>query len=337
MNDINFFSESNYLYLPTKSNPKVALAVDNTEVAKNAFKLYNPFSKKAKMLKNIASGLYVNWNTVITKLSNDNSKSNSEFIQYLEQKLGVLLISSIYFATAKDKVVVQLQTENKVYGYLKFPLNDIGVSRLLNEKKAIDILSKQDIVAPVLLSDSYKSNPFILLKEVKGEIQTVSKEKLDVLLSSFKKAKRCQLNKHPRILRLLEKLNINGLSNYTEIIHVICNRSQKEYYEVYEHGDFTPWNLVTNNKTVIPFDFEYFEEDGLEYFDIIKYYYQTGRLLQQLSQVKLIDLIYKAIGIPEIDLLFQLFLIKEIAIQKSNNKSYIFEKELLDYIHHEKV
>jgi len=337
MNDINFFSKNNYLYLPTKKNPKVALAVDNIDVAKNAFKLYNPFSRKAKILKSIASKLYVNCNTVANKLRFTNLKPTSEFVKYLERKLEITLITSIYFATEKDKVVLQLQAKNKVYGYLKFPLNDIGASRLLNEKKAIDVLSKQNIVAPLILFDNYKGSPFILLKEVKGEIQIVSKLKLDVLLSSFKKTKKHSLKKHPRVSNLLKKLTALGLYDYIKMIHVICDTSEQEYYEVYEHGDFTPWNLITSNTNVIPFDFEEFEEFGLEYFDIIKYYYQTGRLLSQLSKAELIDSIFKTIRIPEIKILFQLFLFKEIATYKSNNSPYIFEKELLEYILHEKI
>ncbi len=337
MNDINFFSESNYLYLPTKKNPKVAIAFNNAEVARNAFKLYNPFSTHGKILKNIASTIYVNCNTVVNKLSSDNLKSTSEFIQYLEQKLAVTLVVSIYFATEKDKVVIQLQTENKVYGYLKFPLNAVGSSRLLNEKKAIDILSKKNIVSPVLFSDQYKGNHFILLKEVKGAIELVSKPKLDALLSSFKKTNKYQLKQHPRVLQLLEKLTILGLDDYTEMVHVICNASKNVYHEVYEHGDFTPWNLITDNTDVIPFDFEYFEQYGLEYFDIIKYHFQIGRLLDQLSNRKLVESIFRAIQAPEISMLFQLFLLKEIIAHKSNNKPYLFEKELLDYIYHGKV
>ena len=47
MKDIEFFSLNSYIYLPTKQNPKVALVVDNSDLANNAFKLYNPFSFKA--------------------------------------------------------------------------------------------------------------------------------------------------------------------------------------------------------------------------------------------------------------------------------------------------
>ena len=58
MNGIEFFSDSNYLYIPTSKNPKVVIALNNKKIAKNSFKLYNPFSKKAKIVKVICSFLF---------------------------------------------------------------------------------------------------------------------------------------------------------------------------------------------------------------------------------------------------------------------------------------
>ena len=51
MNATDFLSSNSYIYLPTSKNPKVALVVDNSALAQNAFKLYNPFSQKAKLFK----------------------------------------------------------------------------------------------------------------------------------------------------------------------------------------------------------------------------------------------------------------------------------------------
>ena len=53
MKDFNFFSDNKYIVLPTKTKPKVFLSIDNN-CKKNSFKLYQPFSFKAKLLKSIA-------------------------------------------------------------------------------------------------------------------------------------------------------------------------------------------------------------------------------------------------------------------------------------------
>ena len=57
--------------------------------------------------------------------------------------------------------------------------------------------------------------------------------------------------------------------------------SEVNYLEVYEHGDFAPWNLMVTEKGIIPFDFEYFEEFGLEYLDEIKYHFQIEHFLKR--------------------------------------------------------
>lgn len=336
MNAINFFSINTYLYLPTASNPKVALAIDNKALANNAFKLYNPFSEKAKWLKKITRFLFLNGNFWLRKVAPVKKQSSSEFIQYLEKKLNLQLVSSIYFATAKDKVVLQLQNNHQIIGYLKFPLNQTGVRRIINEQNAIEILSKEIIVSPVMLSDNFKDTPFLLLHELQGNIGNVSKNDINALLHKFKKDKKYCLKDHPRILQLKEQLEETKLFQYVTILEDCIATSREYYHEVYEHGDFAPWNIVHTQNGYVPFDFEYFEENGLEYMDLIKYYFQIGFLLQKLSIKELITYISEKINIPEIIILLKLFLIKEILRKTEENESSVYEKEMLKYLSNEK-
>ena len=80
----------------------------------------------------------------------------------------------------------------------------------------------------------------------------------------------------------------------------------------------------------IPFDFEHFVEDGLEYFDLIKYYYHIGKLLEGKKDKELVVYITKQINIKEVKDLLQLFLIKEIIRNKEENESYAFEENILE-------
>ena len=91
----------------------------------------------------------------------------------------------------------------------------------------------------------------------------------------------------------------------------LCSKSKKEYRLVYEHGDFAPWNIVKVKDDYVPFDFEYFVEDGLEYFDLIKYYYQIGNLLEKKTNDELKKYIYSKIKFDEIEIIYELYLIKE--------------------------
>ena len=126
MNATNFFSSNEYIYLPTVKNPKVALAVDNSALVKNAFKLYNPFSQKAKLLKKGSHIVFTNFNALSKLVWKTKKEEKSAFVSYLENKLGKSLVVSLYFATINDKVVMQLQTPDaEIVGYLKYPLTAV--------------------------------------------------------------------------------------------------------------------------------------------------------------------------------------------------------------------
>ena len=318
MTSIDFFSSNSYIYLPTKQNPKVALAVDNANLSKNAFKLYNPFSSKAKFLKKIASITSINLNPISKIFTN--KKNKSDFINYLEDLLEQTLHVSVYFATANDKVVLQLQsTEAKILGYLKFPLNEIGIKHIKNEIDAIDILSKEKIIEPYLLTREYEHRPFVLLKELDGDIGKIEDSIVLNLVKKFKKDKIYKLSNHPRVIKLKKDLEKFNMSKSLNALESICLKSTCNYTLVYEHGDFAPWNIVKVQDRYIPFDFEYFVENGLEYFDLVKYYYQVGSLLEGKDNLDLKEYVCSKIDFDEIEVVYDLYMIKEDIMKKMEN------------------
>ena len=328
MSNISFFSSSSYIFLPMKNNPKVALSVDNSLLAQNAFKLYNPFSSKAKVFKNVSEFSFTSLNLLSKLLSV--KKEKSAFIEYLEELLEQPLSVSIYFATAKDKVVLQLQSSDaKIIGYLKYPLNTVGLKHIKNEIRAFEILSSKEIVEPYILKDNYNGKPFLLLKELDGTIDRVDQEFIENVLKKFEKDSFYVLSEHPRIKELKKQLVQNSMKEYISRVQSICDDSITKYKLVYEHGDFAPWNIVKVKGKYIPFDFEYFVEDGLEYFDIIKYYYQVGKLLESKINEELYIYVKNQINILEFKECFELFLIKEIVRQSEEGEAFEFEKNMM--------
>jgi len=331
MDATNFFSANNYVFLPTVNNPRVALVIDDVDAVKNAFKLYNPFSSKAKLLKKVSVMAFSHFNAVSKKVWNVQEKEKSDFVAYLEKKLGKSLVVSLYFATINDKVVLQLQTTTaEIVGYVKYPLNEIGLRHLENEKKALEILSDKKIISPYLLADTFEGKPFLLLSNLEGDIGMVDKSTLHKIFLPFKRDGGYELLDHPRVVVLKQNLETNGLSKYLPLVEKVCQSSTVKYALTYEHGDFTPWNIVKVADTYIPFDFEHFVEDGLEYFDLIKYYYQVGKLLEKKKEEELIDYISEQIEAIELKALLTLFLLKEIVRNVEENEPYDFEVELLE-------
>ncbi len=328
MKNTKFFSSNSYIFLPTKMNPKVALAIDNSTLSKNSFKLYNPFSRKAQVLKNIIKFITINMN-FLTQISAQ-KKVKSDFVNNLEKLLKESLVVSIYFSTVNDKVVMQLQSiDAKIIGYLKYPLNNIGVKHTKNEIKAFNIIISKKIIEPYILSQEYDGKPFLLLKELNGTIDIVSKKDINNILRKFQGDESYRLSFHPRVVELKKILLKYNMEAYIVKLDKIVSKSTLEYMKVYEHGDFTPWNIIKVNNKYIPFDFEYFVEDGLEYFDIIKYYYQIGKLLKFKKDKELYDFVKNNINILEFKELFELFLIKEIMINIEENRPFGFEENII--------
>ena len=66
--------------------------------------------------------------------------------------------------------------------------------------------------------------------------------------------------------------------------------------------------------------------------DLIKYYYQVGKLLNNLNNHELISFIKKEININEIELLLKIFLIKEILRDTEENESFSYEENILELL-----
>jgi hypothetical protein len=326
-------TENKYLLLPTKKNPKVALNIRNRKAAINAFKLYNPFSIKAKLLKyfffflTYLSPFYVK--KIFSKVIDD----KNALIRHMVNELQEDVIPSFYYATNKDKVVLQLQTlEGDIVGYLKYPINEIGLLHIENEEKAIQILSDKKIVHNYLLQGEFHGTPFILLSPLEGHIGLIERQSLEQLVLKFRKDGLFLLGKHPRIKTLEQNLKSVNLTEYVQILASTIQESTTQYACVYEHGDFAPWNIVNAGGQLIPFDFEFFVNEGLEHLDMIKYYFQVGTLLQNKSGKELISFVHFNIHIDEFFCLFKIFLIKEIYNKTIHNEGYEFELDLLSIL-----
>ncbi len=330
MRETDFLSLNNYIYLPTKKNPKVVLAVDSAVMSKNSYQLYNPFSSKAKAFKKVTAFLFSNCNRIARLFWQVHRGSKSSFIRYLEAKLGLPLVSSIYFATAKDKVVLQLQNrEEQIIGYIKYPISEIGIKHIETEHRAIKALSAQGIIQDALIYDYYNDNPYLLLTNLDGKTGIFENKQIEKLLLKFTRGEAFLLKDHPRILSLKKSLNNLVLNEYLTLLERVCLKSSKEYALAFEHGDFAPWNIIEVNEELTPFDFEYFVENGIEDFDLIKYHFQVGRLILGKESGGLIAHIFENTELAENESLLILYLLKEIIRNKEENETSDFEVKML--------
>ncbi|TMM58202.1 hypothetical protein FEE95_01890 [Maribacter algarum] len=337
MDNTEFLSGGVNLVLPTKNNPKVYLNIENGRSAREAFKLYNPFSKKARLLKTFTKFLSIYFNFFAKIILPTVRSEKSKFIQELERRLDKEIKSSVYLSTAHDKVVLQLLENGSILGYLKYAISPLGHKRILNEKKATKMLFELDLIPELIDEGSYDKRPYIILQNVEGSIGNLEPSQYQVVLDLFKKQNSFKLVDHPRIHKLRSQLEFLELWELCEILDQAINHSTNQYYEVFEHGDFAPWNLIWVANELMPFDFEYFEEHGLEHLDALKFQFQVNHLLHNKRDKKLLESIRNEVGIPEFNSIFSVFLIKEILMKVEVDEPYGMEMSLLNLLSYKNI
>ena len=98
--------------------------------------------------------------------------------------------------------------------------------------------------------------------------------------NQYRKKNTYKLQTHPRIIELRLNLKDNGLLDILKLINEGVKSGKDEYLEVFEHGDFAPWNLIQTKENILPFDYEYFEENGLQFLDELMYHFRVITLLK---------------------------------------------------------
>jgi len=320
MKDIKFYSNSIYISLPSRKKPRVELAIDSKTIKNLSFKLYQPFSNKAQFLKKIAQVFpyFFRFNT-----------NKSEFIAFLDNRYHCSLVSSIYHATDKDKVVLQLQSKGGIIGYMKVGLTNKGNDRVKSEIKAFEML-KNDFIPTVLDNGQYQGHSFLLLESIDG-VSNLDNASTDTsylkLLNKGKLEKKLPLKNHPRIVSLKQKLLRLDTKEFVTIFNSLDLELKSPV--CYEHGDFAPWNIINVARKTTLIDFEYFTEEGLMEFDLIKYHFQVASLLKNLRGQSLITYVQKNIEIESFYTYMTLFLLKEVCSKLHDGLEYSIEEQLL--------
>lgn len=327
----DFFSEGRYFNLPIIRN-RVSLFMDNPKLFKTSIKLYMPSSKKAIIVKGLIESLNTYFPKALFLFSIKYGKG--KFIDFLEKKYKKEIVSSIYYPTISDKLVLQLITlDGNIFGYMKIGTQVKGNEKVLRELNAINILTNEtNLLNKGYLIDKGKYNDFdyIILKEIEGKNNNLTISALSKIFNELNKGKLFLLKDHPNFIELLENTSKLKQKELNEVLKQILNISNKKYSLVFEHGDLAPWNIFEDlDGNIKLFDFEYFENNGLEFMDKFNYYYQTGILLKKMKYQELFEFLKIKIQIEEFYIMFAIFLIKKIISKIKEESNYNQELDFL--------
>lgn len=298
-------------------------------MALNSLKLYRVYSAKAIFLKKLIKVL-----SSLGLISLFSKKSvQSEFADFLEQNFkseeGPLVLSK-YLATDGDKVIFQIQGAKGVIGYLKYALNEAGREKLERELEGMEVFDQCGIKSlEVLWKGTYKGFPFFVSEEVEESKSELQKLDFNPYLNKLKREQEYPLSSHPRIEQLRLFFQEKKLTKYGELLDDLVQNSTQSYALAYEHGDFCPWNVLQNGDEVRLFDLEYFEKDGIESFDLIAYHFRVATHLQGMDGTELFGYIKKELASSEAEVLFKLFLLKEVMETYTLGRTHMVDIEAL--------
>jgi len=323
MNDFDFFSGGKYIYFPFLKSKKAALPSDDRETLNLAQNLYSPFSLKGRLLKKIKCNFYCFFGKKVEK---------GALISELENRLKVEFITAVYWATDKNKIVVQLINKDTrtIYGYLKISNSKLGDNLIKNEINALEHL-KSEVAPKLIVSGYWKHSPYFIMEHVDGKAlnSELDGHVLGSILSKLSLSnKRTKLKDHQRFKGIIQSLKTIKGYDFDGI-------ALKNIYvsSSIEHGDFAPWNILTNEKSCTRLiDFEMYTFNGIEGLDLIKYYFQHGHLVKKYDGLLLIEYLGNRIKNKDFYTLLLVFLMKEICNKHTECEDFTHDVYILELL-----
>lgn len=316
---------NNVLYFPWKRKPKLILSLGSYEEFVLGLSMYQPSSLQGKFIKYIFFLLY-------PFLKFFKGSLDDEKLQILTDFQDVV-VQSFYFSTDQQKYVMLAKCERTgARLIIKVSNTPLGISRLKRELSGYHLFRSLNLTHFKLHTSHSANNKFSLtyMHEI-FDFNIQNTNYVCNLVSQLRRGLYLSPSTHPRIQNIFLKIKKNLYEELLDKLYESITLSNSEYEICYEHGDLAPWNCYDINGEHGVFDFEYFEEDGIEGFDLLRYAYSIALLKGKNLKERLqnIDDFYQSIGERLDSFLLIFFLCDEINRKAEENLDYA---ELENYL-----
>lgn len=305
--------EGYYLKIkPPRGNKIFYFNLENNIVFNNSLELLQPHSKEGRLFKKYLKKSFLFFKIIKKVGLIKKKKGNEIFINSIHKQINFEGNQmSFYKSEDSDKIVIQIISNEFVKGYIKFPLNQKGVEKLKQEIQNYRFIKNKD-VTPKFFYCKFNSIPLLFVEKLIP--LRIDHFDLKSFLKKLKSSEKYKLVDHPRQKEIKRKFfDATNNQNLINMLDLRLSKNSNKFCVVFEHGDFTPWNLFQNeNREVKIIDLEYSNPLGLEFIDEIRYYYSEEKLVQKKNEVNLYKLIQsKFDGIEDFNLVYILFLMEE--------------------------
>ena len=280
--------------------------------------MYQPSSWKGKLIKYIFLVSYP-----ILKLSNQTYDNN---LLEVINSLGEVRVFGIYFSTDRQKYIVLAYCMN-TKKVLVFKLSNtlLGISRLKREINGYDLFKSAGLThfeRYHIDVTEHRARVSYSHEDYNFNVQNTAY--VCNLVGRLRRGKKLSAHNHPRIKSILAKIEDYLYPDIFENLRKRVDCSETEYELCYEHGDLAPWNCYQKQGCYGIFDFEYFEYDGIEGFDLIRYAYSIAMIKGGSLKDRLQYVSYFFLSIDEYldEFLVVLFLCDEISRKIEDDFDY---------------
>ncbi|HHJ14472.1 MAG TPA: glycosyltransferase [Gammaproteobacteria bacterium] len=292
-----------YVALPAGKSPRICFDPCSHESIKSAFELYRPHSLKGKLLR--LAGIVLSYTRLIARFSffrvtPDVSGKLAEYDRQLGESLELGDITTAYLLGTPgkhQKWIARISANNSVTAYAKIAFANGAAKQLVNEAKVLarlEAFSSKHAHVPRLIASVFSDDlSFIVVSGPGYDVSKTSKIKLDKSLAGFTR----ELALHGKtaerhVDEILDRdFSIKGtprieLARLRIRDWLVKTLPEGKYQIALSHGDFAPWNVLTqtNNKYFV-FDWEYSSETLPAFFDIFHYAFMPAMLVDNKAPV----------------------------------------------------
>ncbi len=289
-------------YIKIKNSDGKIWILPKTEL-KTALSLYQPSSKKGKMIKRFLP--YIEKSRLISKIVNKilkienceyeiNSEVDNAIRKVFKLNENTQLYYSIFLGTPciDQKTTIQIYDKNEILGYCKISDKEHILNIFYKEQELLNYYNDLSVknIPKCLYCGSLKNSQGIFIQTTTKNntskiIHNITEEHIYFLKQFCNKTKiKCKYEESDYYNMLLQ------LENYYPILNdmgcdlsIVDNMKKKvskylekksEFYAY--HGDFTPWNTFFNKKDIFVFDFEYSRKSFPKYLDLFHFFTQVS-------------------------------------------------------------
>lgn len=294
----NFFGSFYYYALvPSRSDIRWIIPINNRMVSSKSLKLYNPQSLKGIVFKYIASllsslGIQFIWGSDRLIIISKSHLQNASLISLAKNLFSV---DDVYLAFSTGtpgyyrKITAQIMSsKGKILAYAKIATTKQAQLMLIHEYKILCLLSKLNLQTgniPNVIYIGKLDDNFILIQsppsvKAKNGLKKIHKTHINFLSEIFN----LTITRKPFLESdywLKTKGDVENFQNYIDNNFKnqlqsginICQSILKDKVIPFglAHRDFVPWNTYFVKNRIFVFDWEYADEQCIPFWDIIHF------------------------------------------------------------------